>query len=137
MIPYLIMAILYLFMAFLTAIDMSAIGFQILPWFNGMVWLRVHFITLGTLTQLIFGIMPLLVAIHYRLPRPNFRWEIWLMLNMGILALLVGIPPINGLLIFAGGTLIFSATLLLIRQLWQMHPASPQQEVTDGGGAGS
>ena len=39
------MAILYLAMAFLAALDMSLIGLQMLPWFNGMVWLRVHFIT--------------------------------------------------------------------------------------------
>ena len=133
MIPYFVMAILYLGMAFLMALDMSLVGLQILPWFNGMVWLRVHFITLGTLTQVIFAVMPALVAIHYRLPRPKFRWEIWLLLNIGILTLLMGIPPVNHTLIFFGGTLIFVATILLIRQLSQMRPQDqPQKEAEQG-----
>ncbi len=71
MIPYFIMAILYLTMAFLTALDMSLVGLQILPWFNGMVWLRVHFITLGTLTEVIFAMMPALVAATIGCPGPN------------------------------------------------------------------
>ncbi len=128
MIPYFIMAILYLAMAFLAALDMSLIGLQMLPWFNGMVWLRVHFITLGTLTQVIFAVMPSLVAIHHRLPRPKFHWEIWLLLNLGIVTLLLGIPPVNGLLIFSGGTLIFVATILLMKQLLQMRSQDQPQK---------
>ncbi len=131
MIPYLIMAILYLTMAFLMALDMSLVGLQLLPGLNGMVWLRVHFITLGTLTQVIFGITPLLVAIHYRLPRPQFRWEIWLLLNAGILTLLVGMPQVNHTLIFFGGTLIFVATILLIKQLGQLRPQGQPQKAEE------
>lgn len=131
MIPYFIMAILYLSMAFLMALDMSLVGLQLLPWFNGMVWLRVHFITLGTLTQVIFAVMPFLVAIHYRLPRPKFRWDIWLLLNLGILMLLVGIPPVNGMLIFVGGTLIFLATTMLIMQLVQLRSQNQPQKAAE------
>jgi len=131
MIPYFIMAILYLAMAFLAALDMSLIGLRILPWFNGMVWLRVHFITLGVLTQVIFAIMPVLVAIRYHLPRPKFRWEIWLLLNLGIVTLLLGIPPVNGMLIFSGGTLIFVATILLMKQLVQMRPHDQPQKAAE------
>ena len=126
MIPYFIMAILYLTMAFLTALDMTLVGLQVLPWFNGMVWLRVHFITLGTLTEVIFAMMPVLVAVHYRLPRPKFRWEIWLSLNLGIVMLLVGIPPVNRELILGGGTLVFAATVLLVRQLAAMRDPDQQ-----------
>jgi len=128
MIPYFIMAILYIFMAFLMALDMFLVGLNILPWFNGMVWLRVHFITLGVLTQVIFAVMPALVAIHYRLPRPKFHWPTWLLLNLGLVILLVGIPPVNTTLIFAGGTLIFLATILLIRQLVGLRPQDQDQK---------
>ena len=136
MIPYFIMAILYLSLAFLTALDMSLVGLQVLPWFNGMVWLRVHFITLGTLTQVIFAVMPVLVAIQYRLARPKFRWENWLLLNLGIVILLLGIPPVNGLLIFAGGTLIFVATILLIIQLVRLRPQDQPQKAAEQSLAG-
>ena len=121
MIPYFIMAILYLAMAFLMALDVALVDWQILPWFNGTVWLRVHFITLGVLTQIIFAVMPALVAIHYRLPRPKFRWDIWLLLNTGLIMLLVGMPLVNHMLILAGGTLIFVATILLVIQLVRMR----------------
>ena len=128
MIPYFVMAVLYLSMAFLMALDVALVVWQILPWFKGTVWLRVHFITLGVLTQVIFAVMPALVAIHYRLPQPKFRWDIWLLLNAGILTLLVGMPLVNHMLILAGGTLVFVATILLVIQLAQMRPQDQPQE---------
>ncbi len=136
MIPYFIMAVLYLSMAFLMALDVALVDWHILPWFNGTVWLRVHFITLGVLTEIIFAVMPALAAIYYRLPRPKFRWDIWLLLNAGILTLLVGMPLVNHLLIFIGGTLIFVATGLLLVQLVQMRPQNQQQETTGTSHAG-
>ncbi|MCZ7667000.1 MAG: hypothetical protein M5U34_07140, partial [Chloroflexi bacterium] len=49
------------------------------PWFNGLRWLRIHFITLGAITEMLFGLLPAIVAIQVGLPRvPGFRWDIWL-----------------------------------------------------------
>ncbi len=121
--PYFLMAILYLTLAILAALESSFSGLQIVPWFNGMVWLRVHLITLGVMTQLLFALMPMLTAIHYRLPKPKIRWDIWLMLNGGIMTLLVGIPLVNKVPIIMGGTLVFIAVILLIYQLSKMKPA--------------
>jgi hypothetical protein len=73
----------------------------------------------------------MLVAIRYNLPRPRFRWDIWLTLNAGLLILLVGIPIINQALIFTGGTLIFIATVLLINQLRQMRLDAPRPSPSD------
>jgi hypothetical protein len=121
--PYFLMAILYLSLAVLAALESSFSSLQIVPWFNGMVWLRVHLITLGALTQVLFSLMPSLVAIRNRLPRPQIRWDIWLTLNGGILTLLVGIPLVSKLPIFIGGTLVFIATILLIVQLSGLRAA--------------
>jgi hypothetical protein len=134
---YFLMASLFMFMAIIGAIDASLTSYTILPWFNGLRWLRVHFITLGAMTEALFGLLPMLVAIRYNLPRPRFRWDIWLTLNTGLLILLVGIPIINQALIFTGGTLIFIATALLINQLRQMRldaprPSSPDHSQHDG-----
>ena len=118
--PYLFMVVLYLSMALLGALESSFSSLHILPWFNGMKWLRIHFITLGALTETIFWLMPILVAQRTKLPRPKLRWDIWLALNGGILLLLVGIPLVNFVPIFAGGTLVFIAVMLLIGQLWGM-----------------
>lgn len=126
MIPYLLMTVLYITLAVLAALESSFSSLRILPWFNGMVWLRVHLITLGALTQILFGVLPFLTAIHYDQPRPKLRWDIWLTLNAGIALLLVGIPLVNALPIIAGGTLILIATVLLVVQLAGMRAQTPE-----------
>ena len=117
MIPYLIMTFLYFVVAIVAALAASFSIWNILPWIHGTVWLRVHFITLGILTQLVFGAIPILTAKAHNLPRPKTRWDIWLSLNVGIVLLLIGIPPTNKVPIIAGGTLVFTATTLLLIQL--------------------
>ncbi|MCA9838872.1 MAG: hypothetical protein KC422_18290 [Trueperaceae bacterium] len=115
--PFLLMSFLYLALAGLLALDASLTSFTLLPWFNGLRWLRVHLIALGAFTTAAFGMLPLLLALRNKQPRPPTNWTIWLTLNAGILILLSGIPLVNQALIFAGGTLIFAAVLLLMRQL--------------------
>lgn len=120
--PYLLMAVLYITMAVLAALDAALINLSIVPMHSGIRWLRIHFITLGVLTQAIFGLMPVLVAAWANRPRPSIRWDIWATLNGGLIVLLVGIPLVNQVLIFTGGTLIFVATLLLLKQLNDLRP---------------
>jgi len=132
---YFLMTALFMAMAALIAADAALTSFTLLPWFNGLRWLRIHFITLGAVTEAFFGLLPTIVAIQAGLPRPKFRWDIWLTLNIGLLTLLVGIPIVNRPLIFVGGTLIFIATTLLIIQLRQMQDA-PARRATTGGSLG-
>ena len=120
---YYLMTALFVGAAVLAAADASLTSFALLPWFNGLRWVRVHLITLGAMTEALFGTLPLLVAIHYNRPRPAFRWDIWLSLNTGLLMLLIGIPIINQALIYAGGTLVFVAATLLMHQLWGLRPS--------------
>lgn len=120
--PYFLMAILYLSLAVLAALDASLTSLNLLPWFNGLRWLRVHFITLGALTEVTFGVLPGLVAARAGRPRPSIRWDIWLALNAGLLTLLVGIPLVNSALILGGGTLVFIAAALLLIQLNSLRP---------------
>jgi hypothetical protein len=124
------MAFLYILLAFLTALDAAFTSFTLLPWFNGLRWLRVHFITLGTLTEMAFGLMPVLAAARAGRPRPPTRWDIWLTLNAGLLTLLVGIPLINAPLIFIGGTLVLIAATLLITQLNELRGTTPAPVLT-------
>ena len=125
---YFLMTALFLIMALVSAIDASLTSFQILPWFNGLRWLRVHLITLGAMSEALFGLLPLLVALRHKLPRPAFRPWTWLSFNAGLLLLLVGIPIINQAVIFAGGSLIFAATVLLI---WQLREMRTQASATE------
>lgn len=120
---YYLMTALFVGAAVLAAADTSLTHLNLVPWFNGLRWVRIHLITLGAMTEAIFGTLPQLVAIRYNRPRPAFRWNIWLSLNTGLVMLLIGIPIINEALIYAGGTLVFIAASLLIAQLWRMRPA--------------
>jgi cytochrome c oxidase cbb3-type subunit I len=119
---YLLMAFVYLSLAALATIDSAFTSFNLLPWFMGLRWLRVHLITLGAVTQLMFGLLPVLVARQAGRPQPATRPERWLALNAGLLLLVIGIPIVDGTLIIGGGTLIFAATLLLQRELSALRP---------------
>ncbi|MDH3942640.1 MAG: hypothetical protein OEV06_00915 [Anaerolineae bacterium] len=122
--PYIYTILIYLFLAIFGALDAALVSYELLPWVNGLRWMRVHLITLGILTQLIFALMPVLVAKRLKQPKQKFRWDIWLMLNMGILALLYGIPLMNFAAIFTGGTLVFTAATVLGLQLHRMRKNS-------------
>ena len=118
--PYFLMTILFMSLAALTALDNSLASFNLISSFGGMRWLRVHFITLGTLTEAAFWLMPALAAARQGQPPPQTRWGTWLALNAGIVTLLIGIPLVNSTLILAGGTLVFIAVMMLIKQLADM-----------------
>lgn len=122
---YFLMTALFVAVAALMAADAALTSFTLLPWFNGLRWLRVHLITLGAITETVFGLLPAIVAIHAGRSRPKFRWDIWLALNIGLLTLLIGIPIINQALIFTGGLLVFIATALLILQLRGLRAMKP------------
>jgi cytochrome c oxidase cbb3-type subunit I len=123
--PYLLMAGLYALLAGLIALDASLASFSLLPWFNGLRWLRVHVITLGILAQAAFGLLPALLALRAGRPRPVMRWDIWLGLNLGLPLLLIGIPLVNAGFILTGGSLIFAAGTALLRDLTRARPDSP------------
>ena len=133
-IPYLLTSLLYLFVALLAAVDASFVSLNLVGAFPALRWVRVHFVTLGILSQVIFGLLPGLVASLAKKPKSAFRWDIWLTLNIGFVALVAGFSGVNHAMIFAGGTLIFIAATLFIVQLWNVRggdaPASLKFYIT-------
>jgi cytochrome c oxidase cbb3-type subunit I len=133
-IPYLLTTLLYAFIALLAAADASLVSLNLVSAFAALRWVRVHFITLGIVSQVIFGLLPQLVASLSKKPRPAMRWDIWLTLNAGLVALVAGFSSLNHPMIFAGGTLIFVASTLLLIQLWNVRggdaPASLKFYIT-------
>ncbi len=95
--------------------------------FGSLEWLRAHLVTLGALSEITFGLAPILVTTMSGSPRPKIRWDIWLFLNAGIVLLLIGIPTITHTLIISGGTLVGIATVLLIKQLIDLRPAQKRR----------
>ena len=120
-IPYLLTTLLYTFVALLAAADASLVSVNLVNAFPALRWVRVHFVTLGILSQVIFGLLPLLTASLSKKPKPAMRWDIWLTLNVGFVALVAGFGGMNHPMIFAGGTLIFISATMLMLQLWNLR----------------
>lgn len=118
--PYFLMTLLFMSLAALTALDNSLASFNLISAYAGIRWLRVHFITLGTVAEAAFWLIPALVASRNGQSPPKTRWSAWLALNGGIITLLIGIPLVNGALILTGGSLVFVAVMMLIKQLADM-----------------
>lgn len=128
--PYFLMALLFAALAALSALDSTLASLNASLWFNGLRWLRVHFITLGVWVEIAFGILPIIATARSGRPRPKTRWDIWLLLNAGLFTLLIGIPLINAVLITAGGTLIYAAAVLLAAQLRGLTPTDRVDSAT-------
>lgn len=120
-VPYLLTTLLYTFVVLFVAADASLVSVNLVGAFPALRWVRVHFITLGIFSQVIFGLLPLLVASLSKKTKPAMRWDIWLTLNIGFIALVAGFTGVNQPMIFAGGTLIFIAATLLLIQLWNVR----------------
>ena len=133
-IPYIFTTLFYTFVGLFIAADASLVSFNLTSAFPALRWVRVHFITLGILSQVIFGLLPALIAGQAKKPRPAMRWDIWLSLNAGFALLIAGFSSMNHPLIFTGGTLVFIATSLLLAQLWNLRggetPASLKFYIT-------
>jgi hypothetical protein len=109
--PFFYTILLYLLLAMVGAADAALTSYQSIPFVNGLRWFRIHFVTLGVMTQTVFAVTPVLVAAYADKPRPRFRGDIWALLNVGIVTLVYGIPLINNPMILTGGVLIFIAPL--------------------------
>ena len=119
--PYIVTTLLYVLVALLAAVDASLVSVNLAGPFVALRWMRVHFITLGIISQFIFGLLPALAASFSKKPRPSMRWDIYLALNAGLISLIAGFNSANQPMILAGGTLIFTAATLLLIQLWRVR----------------
>jgi len=115
--PYLIMTGLYLLLTGVVTLDSSLASIGLMPALAGLKWMRVHFVTLGVLTQMVFGLLPWFTARGLKLPNAKMNWATWLFYNSGLVILLIGLPSVNAPSIITGGTLIFIAILFLMKDL--------------------
>lgn len=122
--PYLTSTLLYVLVALMAALDAALVSMGLAAPMVALRWVRVHFITLGILSQVIFGVLPGLVASISKKPRPAMRWDIWLTLNAGLVLLVAGFSSVNQPLILAGGTLFFASAVLLFIHLWRIRGGS-------------
>lgn len=121
--PFFLMAALFAALAFLQAVDTALVKAGFTPAFAGLVWLRVHLITLGIMTETLFGALPRVVAWRQGSPQPGIRWITWVLLTGGILILMAGVPSAARIPVYTGGALVGAATVLMLDQLRRIGAA--------------
>ena len=121
--PFFFMTFLYMFIGVLVAFQTSLIDFQVIQTSSSLSWVRIHFITLGILTQVIFGYVPVLVN-SKKVNSP--RWDIWVLINLGLWMFFYGrsLGSSHSPIMITGGFIIFIATVLFILQLFSINDTS-------------
>lgn len=130
--PYLLMTALFASLTLLAAAGSALASWGIMPAFSGLPWLRVHFVSIGVLLEILFGVLPRIAAERNARPQPSMRWDIWLALNGGLITLLIGIPLVSTTLLITGGALIFIAAAALIDQLTRLGAVPPTDQFRTG-----
>lgn len=109
--PFIIMTILYIALGLLAALQAALVPLGYLKSPVTLTWVRIHFVTLGILTQTLFG------AIPRSLGSKRSRWDIWLLLNSGIFTFFFGRSIIDFDVMLTGAVLLFIATILFMIQV--------------------
>lgn len=134
--PFYLMSGLYVTGAVAFLLLMALAGLQVIPSLPGVTWLRIHIVTIGAVTQALFGALPALAAARLggEGQPAGAAWKQWSLLNVGFILLLVGMPaqPRHIFLAVTGATLVFLAVLSLVNSLYGMARRSPR-----GAGAGA
>ncbi len=119
--PYFFTALVYSIFGLMAAIEALAISWGWLAGINSISWTRIHFITLGIVSQAIFGYVP--KHLH---PNSETDWNIWILLNAGIVTFFFGRGIVNAPIMIVGGMLVFIATLLFVIQLVSLRDGEYQ-----------
>lgn len=108
--PFLLIAGLYLSVGLLAVVGKLGVELGAIDSLPRLRWLTIHFVTIGGLTQALFGALPALVssASATMSATTRNRWFQWLSLNAGYPLILIGMA--------AGDTVtaVFGATFVLV-----------------------
>ena len=136
--PYLATMALFAALGALAAVDAALASLGLTPFLLGLRWLRIHLVTLGLFTEAVFGLLPALVALRAGRAAPAPHRGRWLLLNVGLVTLLVGIPLVRPPMIATGGTIVLLAAVWLALDLWRARdPGVEGGRSADAGPGGS
>lgn len=119
--PFFLMALLY------SVLAAAALAYQALwlagfaPAVPGIVWTRVHLLTIGVVAQYILGALPSTISRRTGLPEPGagLQWGIWLLANGSFIALLLSVPVGTVPVALAGAIGIIAALVLMLGGIWR------------------
>lgn len=128
--PFYLMSALYIGGAGAFLLLMGLGNVHAIPQLPGATWLRIHIVTIGAVTQALFGAVPALAAARFGVEgQPaGAAWRQWSLLNLGFFLLLIAMPaqPRHLFMAVSGATLVFLAVLSLVNNLYGMARRSPR-----------
>jgi len=128
--PFYLISLLSVTAALLSVALQGASFVDLVPTMAALNWLRVHFITIGTVTMFLFGTAPRLLAerVGGRPQSAGLTWMQWGLLTLGYLLVLVGMPGGATWLASTGAWVIFAAVCLLLYSLWLIGRTSTRSD---------
>ncbi|WP_433629531.1 hypothetical protein [Halomicrococcus sp. NG-SE-24] len=121
--PFFVMAGLYLTVGVLAVVGKLAIGIDFIEPLVRLRWVMIHLVTIGGMTQALFGALPHLVgsvggstsSLSSRL-----RWLQWISLNAGYPLILYGMTTGSNLIAVTGATIVLFALALLLVTVYRV-----------------
>ncbi|HEX8997630.1 MAG TPA: hypothetical protein VF812_16505 [Ktedonobacterales bacterium] len=114
--PFYLMAGVYLTLDALALAAMSLMTAGVIDPLPGLVWLRIHLLTIGVVVQIILGSAPGLVAAKLGAQPPGrvTNTILWLLINVSFAVLVYAMPQgLSQLAAIAAGGIFLAITLLL------------------------
>lgn len=115
--PFFVMAGLYLTVGLVAVVGSLAVEAGLVESLPRLRWVLIHLVTIGGMTQAVFGALPSLLTAGdetARQPSEGVRWLQWLSLNAGYPLVLLGMATVTTVVTVTGGTLILGALGLLL-----------------------
>ncbi|WP_458189621.1 hypothetical protein [Haladaptatus sp. NG-WS-4] len=114
---FFVMAGLYLTVGLLAVVGKLAVGIGVVEPLPRLRWVLIHLVTIGAMTQALFGALPHLVGsvggLTGRLSS-RLRWSQWLSLNAGYPLVLLGMATGSTVVAVTGATIVLFALALLM-----------------------
>ncbi len=119
--PFYAMATLYLTLGALATVEMVLSNFGVVNPIPGLLWIRVHTIVLGGITQVIFGTLPRFLAARAGVPEPGraTQWRLWAVLNTAIVLVMLGMVGNQMHVVGAGIAVALVVDLHLLKIVWE------------------
>ena len=130
--PFHLVAALYLTVGVLAVVGRLGVDVGLVDSLPRLRWVTIHLVTIGGVTQALFGTLPALVrsrslagedGVGVGSERESSRWLQWLLLNAGYPLILVGMTAGSTVTAVAGATMVLGALAALV---WTVTGASQQ-----------
>jgi cytochrome c oxidase cbb3-type subunit I len=125
--PFYLMAGVYLVLAVLALAALALVTVGVLAPIPGLVWMRIHLLTIGVVVQVVLGALPSLAAARLQSQPPGraMNGALWLLVNSSLALLLYSMPQGLSVLAAAAAVGIFLAIVLMLASLHRRGACPP------------